>query len=180
MTDVADHFFPPVHKLPGNRISEYSEVNYWREPLPAISPVEVDSIITGDEPPTPTSETPPPTTTSSWRFSRMMAQQQKMKGRQRVRHYSTPANFGAGDSVTSEFSQSSRAEASVASGWGWTSNKGHLLPSENSIDMYLDWDSENSDGFNDLGIETNLSSNKKKKEKSSLWSMPFTMHSMFM
>lgn len=45
LTDVADHFFPPLHKIPGPRASEFSEVQYWREPLPEISPVEVDDVL---------------------------------------------------------------------------------------------------------------------------------------
>ncbi|XP_052763663.1 phosphatidate phosphatase LPIN3-like isoform X1 [Mya arenaria] len=57
LTDVADHFFPPIHKLPGNRASEYNEVNYWREPLPELSPIEADIVTIGDETRTPTTET---------------------------------------------------------------------------------------------------------------------------
>ncbi|KAL4217721.1 Lipin-3 [Mactra antiquata] len=45
LTDVADHFFPPLHKVPGTRASEFSQVQYWREPLPEISPVEIDEVV---------------------------------------------------------------------------------------------------------------------------------------
>lgn len=50
LTDVADHFFPPVHKLQQKQLSEYSQVEYWREPLPEISPVEAQEIIGGAKP----------------------------------------------------------------------------------------------------------------------------------
>ncbi|XP_060552221.1 phosphatidate phosphatase LPIN3-like [Ruditapes philippinarum] len=47
LTDVADHFFPPLHKIPCSRASEFSHVQYWREPLPEVSPFEVDDVLSG-------------------------------------------------------------------------------------------------------------------------------------
>lgn len=46
MMDVADHFFPPVHKLQQKQAGEYSQVEYWRDPLPEISPIEIE-VVTG-------------------------------------------------------------------------------------------------------------------------------------
>lgn len=44
LTDVADHFFPPVHKLQQKQAGEYTQVEYWREPLPEISPIEMAEV----------------------------------------------------------------------------------------------------------------------------------------
>lgn len=48
MTDVADHFFPPLHK-PTYRCSEFNQVQYWRDPLPEISPFDVDDVLLSSE-----------------------------------------------------------------------------------------------------------------------------------
>ncbi|XP_045182167.2 phosphatidate phosphatase LPIN3-like [Mercenaria mercenaria] len=47
LTDVADHFFPPLHKIPSSRASEYNYVQFWRDPLPEVSPFEVDDVLSG-------------------------------------------------------------------------------------------------------------------------------------
>ncbi|KAH3748753.1 hypothetical protein DPMN_183203 [Dreissena polymorpha] len=85
-----------------------------------------------------------------------MTTQQK---KPRTRHNSSPAGFD----------QSYRHTRS-----------GHLLPSCNSIDVFVDLEyNDVSDSFDDLGMEGNLSSNKPKKSSASLWMMPFTMNNIF-
>lgn len=86
---------------------------------------------------------------------------QELKGKRRTRHYSTPAGVGATGATSS--------------------NSGaHLLPSCNSIDVYMDYDNHLSDHFEDIGMESNMSSNKPKKSSTSIWLMPFSVHNMFM
>lgn len=144
LTDVADHFFPPVHKLQRKQLSEYSEVTYWRDPLPEIS-IEEIAGVTGVTAASGATEK-----SSSWR-EQFITSQQLSRG-QRTRHYSMPT---------------------------YSSNRGnHLLPSHNSIDVY-DQSSDSEDEFDDLGMEMNLSENKRRK-MASLWAMPFTVNSLFL
>ena len=82
--DVADHFFPPVHKLQQKHSSEYSQVEYWRDPLPEISPIEVQQVMDG------TTSTSLPEKQSSWRGQHITSQHQ-LRGNQRRRYNSTPA-----------------------------------------------------------------------------------------
>lgn len=153
LTDVADHFFPPLHKIRGPRSSEFNQVEYWREPLPEVSPMEVENVVAGG------TSGDAEIKETSWRYESMNTQHQ-LKGKGRTRHYSTPAGLGA---------------------TGETRNSGaHLLPSCNSIDVYMDYDNHLSDHFEDMGMESNMSSNKPKKSSSSIWLMPFSVHNMFM
>jgi len=88
-----------------------------------------------------------------------MIAQARLKGRSRTRHYSTPADF------KHEMPRSDSAPS--------------LLPSCNSIDVYDDYDNPLLNHFDDIGMESNLWSNKPKKSKPSMWRMPFTVHNMF-
>ncbi|OWF49318.1 Phosphatidate phosphatase LPIN2 [Mizuhopecten yessoensis] len=45
LNDVADHFFPPVQRLPGVVAAEFSSVTYWRDPLPSLSSIDVSSPL---------------------------------------------------------------------------------------------------------------------------------------
>jgi hypothetical protein len=42
LTDIADHVFPPIHRLPITPGNEFSAVNYWRQPIPEIQELELD------------------------------------------------------------------------------------------------------------------------------------------
>ena len=152
LSDVVDHFFPPVHKLPDLRANEFNQVQYWREPLPEISHVEIENIRSGKS---SHSSTPEPQA-ASWRFSHMNAQH--LKGKQRLRYNSAPPL--------------------------WAPGSEQILTSHNSIDLY-DGFVENSsdselDSFDDVGMQSNLSSNKPRTRKStSVWTMPFVVSNIF-
>lgn len=158
LTDVADHFFPPLHRICGPRTSEFNQVHYWREPLPEISPVEVENVVTGG------TSGDPEIKETSWWYDRMNTQHQ-LKGKTRTRYHSTPAGLDGGSRYQSQRSKNTGA---------------NLLPSCNSIDVYMDYDNHLSDHFEDIGMESNLSSNKPKNSSTSMWLMPFSVNNLFM
>ncbi|XP_069106044.1 phosphatidate phosphatase LPIN2-like isoform X2 [Argopecten irradians] len=43
LNDVADHFFPPVERLPNVLSAEFSSVMYWRDPLPSLPNIDISS-----------------------------------------------------------------------------------------------------------------------------------------
>ncbi|KAL3892441.1 hypothetical protein ACJMK2_004647 [Sinanodonta woodiana] len=45
LSDIADHFFPPMHSLATMEGSCFNEVQFWRDPLPQISLDEINTVL---------------------------------------------------------------------------------------------------------------------------------------
>lgn len=90
-----------------------------------------------------------------------MDARQQLKGKARTRYHSTPADFEI-----------------LSSSWSPDKPQVHVLPSHNSIDIHVDLYND-TDEFNDIGMESNLSSDKSKK-RTSIWLRPFMVNNIFM
>ncbi|KAK7468227.1 hypothetical protein BaRGS_00036550 [Batillaria attramentaria] len=51
MSDIADHFFPPIDKANKSMSNEYSNVNYWRHPMPPIDQLDLERLSVDKEQP---------------------------------------------------------------------------------------------------------------------------------
>lgn len=49
MSDIADHFFPPINSANKSMSNEYSNVNYWRNPMPQIDQLDLERLSIADE-----------------------------------------------------------------------------------------------------------------------------------
>ncbi|KAK3604365.1 hypothetical protein CHS0354_000926 [Potamilus streckersoni] len=45
LSNIADHFFPPIHSLATMEGSYFNEVQFWRDPLPQISLDEISTVL---------------------------------------------------------------------------------------------------------------------------------------
>lgn len=41
MSDIVDHFFPPLSHSNKCTSNEFSNVNYWRHPMPVVDPMDL-------------------------------------------------------------------------------------------------------------------------------------------
>ncbi|XP_076456760.1 phosphatidate phosphatase LPIN1-like [Babylonia areolata] len=49
MSDVADHFFPPIDVANRSISNEYSNVNYWRTPPPTIETIDISILASAED-----------------------------------------------------------------------------------------------------------------------------------
>ncbi|XP_070209422.1 phosphatidate phosphatase LPIN2-like [Littorina saxatilis] len=49
MSDIADHFFPPISVDSRSMSNEFSSVNYWRTPPPIVDPLDLVTVTTLNE-----------------------------------------------------------------------------------------------------------------------------------
>jgi hypothetical protein len=79
MSDVADHFFPPINPTTRSMSNEFSNVNYWRQAPLTIAPDDIAAIATV------TDETAAAKTSRKSSFGGSTKEEEKEKEKEKVK-----------------------------------------------------------------------------------------------